>query len=91
METEPKLQPKIEPKTDQKVEQKTEQKELQRKERQAIGTPAIDPTSDPSYDFAFRTPEYQRRENADALGRVRGTLNMFSFLIENVIVNTEQK
>lgn len=43
------------------------QKELQRTERQTNGPPA-----DPSYDFAFRTPEYQRRENADSLGRVRG-------------------
>lgn len=50
----------------------TEPKELQRKERQAIGTPTVEPTSDPSYDFAFRTPEYQRRESSDALGRVRG-------------------
>lgn len=44
-----------------------QQKELQRTERQANGPPP-----DPSYDFAFRTPEYQRRENADNLGRVRG-------------------
>ena len=43
------------------------QKELQRTERQANSPPA-----DPSYDFAFRTPEYQRRENSDSLGRVRG-------------------
>lgn len=40
----------------------------QRRGRQADNT-IFD---DRSYDFAFRTPEYQRRENSDALGRVKG-------------------
>lgn len=32
---------------------------------------------DPSYTFSFRTPDYQRREDADSLGRVRG---LYSFI-----------
>lgn len=46
--------------------------ELKRTERQTNTNNG--PPADPSYDFAFRTPEYQRRESSDSLGRVRGTL-----------------
>lgn len=34
--------------------------------------PLADPYDDPSYGFGFRTSEYQRREDADSSGRVRG-------------------
>lgn len=34
--------------------------------------PLADPYDDPSYGFGFRTSEYQRREDADSTGRVRG-------------------
>lgn len=59
------------------------QKELQRTERQAVNGPP----ADPSYDFAFRTPEYQRRENSDSLGRVRGKnwINWSSLLKEVIL------
>lgn len=35
--------------------------------------PLADPFDDPSYGFRFRTGSYQRREDADRLGRVNGT------------------
>lgn len=47
--------------------------ENNRIERQAI---PLEPPSDPSYNFAFRTPEYSRREMADSIGRVRGILQL---------------
>lgn len=43
--------------------------------RGPIGTkddPLADPYDDPSYGFGFRTSEYQRREDGDGVGRVRG-------------------
>lgn len=57
------------------------QNDLQRSARQTNDVQrgarqANEPPADPSYDFAFRTPEYQRRENADNLGRVRGKLRL---------------
>lgn len=48
----------------------------QKARRQANDDP-IFPPADKSYDFAFRTPEYQRRENSDSLGRVRGKFSHF--------------
>ncbi|XP_055608911.1 uncharacterized protein LOC129756152 [Uranotaenia lowii] len=43
--------------------------------RGPIGTPEdpqADPYDDPSYDFQFKTRNYQRREGSDANGRVNG-------------------
>ncbi|XP_038121609.1 uncharacterized protein LOC6039535 [Culex quinquefasciatus] len=43
--------------------------------RGPIGTPEdpqADPYDDPSYDFQFKTRNYQRREGADSNGRVNG-------------------
>ncbi|XP_055623475.1 uncharacterized protein LOC129766902 [Toxorhynchites rutilus septentrionalis] len=43
--------------------------------RGPIGTPddpQADPYDDPSYDFQFKTRNYQRREGADSNGRVNG-------------------
>lgn len=56
----------------------------QRKERQAT-----DATPDHSYDFAFKTPEYQRRESSDDLGRVRGKFywNLFIFIFWVIDIN----
>lgn len=34
--------------------------------------PLADPYDDPSYQFGFKTNNYQRREEADGLGRVDG-------------------
>ena len=34
--------------------------------------PLADPYDDPSYDFKFKTNEYQRTEDQDSTGRVRG-------------------
>ncbi|CAD7083002.1 unnamed protein product [Hermetia illucens] len=48
--------------------------------RGPIGTPGDpygDPNEDPSYAFNFRTSEYERREDADSTGRVRG---LYSYL-----------
>lgn len=36
--------------------------------------PLADPYDDPTYGFGFRTSEYQRREDSDSAGRVRGKL-----------------
>ena len=36
--------------------------------------PLADPYDDPSYSFEFKTPEYDRNENADSNGRVNGEL-----------------
>lgn len=41
--------------------------------------PLADPYDDPSYGFGFRTSEYQRREDADSSGRVRGNNCVFRF------------
>ncbi|XP_037040402.1 uncharacterized protein LOC119077324 isoform X2 [Bradysia coprophila] len=38
----------------------------------SIDDPLADPYDDPSYGFGFRTSEYQRREDGDSTGRVRG-------------------
>ena len=43
--------------------------------RSAIGSPddpLADPYDDPSYGFGFKTPTYQRREDADRNGKVNG-------------------
>lgn len=45
--------------------------------RGPIGTkddPLADPYDDPSYGFGFRTSTYQRREDGDSNGRVRGAI-----------------
>ena len=34
--------------------------------------PLADPFDDPSYGFGFKSPTYQRREDADRLGKVQG-------------------
>lgn len=38
----------------------------------SIDDPLADPYDDPSYGFGFRTSDYQRREDGDSTGRVRG-------------------
>lgn len=39
--------------------------------------PLADPYDDPSYGFGFRTSDYQRREDGDSTGRVRGNYDLF--------------
>lgn len=52
--------------------------------------PLADPFDDPSYGFRFRTGTYQRREDADRLGRVNGkrlyafTNNLFDFMVSSI-------
>lgn len=48
------------------------QNEIQRTQRQSNNSPP----ADPAYDFSFKTPEYQRREKSDNLGRVKGNLKL---------------
>lgn len=43
----------------------------------SIDDPLADPYEDPSYNFEIKTPEYQKKENADSTGRVRG---LYSYL-----------
>lgn len=43
----------------------------------SIDDPLADPYEDPSYSFEIKTPEYQKKENADSSGRVRG---LYSYL-----------
>lgn len=38
----------------------------------SIDDPLADPYDVPTYGFGFRTPTYQRREDADPSGRVTG-------------------
>lgn len=51
------------------------QMDLSQIPRGPIGTPddpLADPYDDPSYNFQFQTKDYNRRENQDRTGRVRG-------------------
>lgn len=50
--------------------------------------PLGDPCDDPSYDFSFKTSEYERTEDADSSGRVRGINNVnYQFLIFDILRN----
>lgn len=52
--------------------------EISRARSQRRGRQTDNTLADRSYDFGFRTPEYQRRENADAAGRVKGEIRILN-------------
>lgn len=53
--------------------------EMSRSRPQRRGRQVDNTLTDRSYDFGFKTPDYQRRENSDALGRVRGDFSKLMY------------